>query len=393
MPARSIFTRHSESRFSFNKHLIETILGDAFCNNNTVQLLESGQAIFQAITESLSAAKIFICIEFYMFKDDETGKKLAQILKEKSRNGVKVYLLYDHFGSFLTANKFWSDMKKAGIMFRVSHPFKFSSPRSYFYRNHKKLLIIDGETAFTGGFNIADEYYGYFKNKQKAWRDIGICLKGPIVNIMLERFMKSWERWKGKPIIQDTLPQIFTGELQVIPIFASTGRARRRMRRLFVQSIKNSKKSICLTTPYFLPGRRVLRAIVSAARKGVKLKLLLPGKSDVKSVDYASRASYEKLLKSGVEIYNYQGTVLHAKTALFDDMWSIIGSTNLDYQSLLRNDESNIGILNKDFGLKMKDIFESDLKKSIMIDQHSWENRPLYQKVLEKVFFIILKKL
>jgi len=238
-------TRYSRSIDSIAniKVDIEDILGLPFSPNNYVKPLESGQLTFQSILEAVSNAKKVICIEFYIFKDDESGKKLAGILKERAVQGVKVYLLYDHFGSFLTSRKFWSDLKKVGINIQVSHPFKWTYPQGYIYRNHKKLLIIDGWKVFIGGFNIADEYHGYVRKKKNRWRDTGIYIEGPIASTMLDIFRKSWSKWKGSFVDFDIKHKDILHGTQVIPVFANSGKARRKMRRLFIFSIKNAKKN------------------------------------------------------------------------------------------------------------------------------------------------------
>lgn len=377
----------------YNRSVIENITGFPFTEHNRVRLLVSGHRTFQIILDCISAAKDIICIEFYIFKNDETGRKLAKALKEKARQGVRVYLLYDHFGSFLTSRRFWSDLKKVGIKVRVSHPFRWSAPRGYIYRNHKKLLIIDGTKAIIGGFNIADEYHGYLKKRKKTWRDTGTYLEGPIASTLLKIFNRSWTTWKGKPIQTDSKDQSFTTGVPVIPIFASSGKAKRRMRRLLIYSIRNAKESVMITTAYFNPGRRILKALVHAAQKGVDIKLLLPGKTDVMIVFYAGRAYYKRLLKAGVKIYNYKGTVLHSKAAVFDGCWSIIGSSNLDKQSLRRNEESNAGILDREFGSQLIALISNDLKDSVQVDLNTWLRRPLYQKFLEKFFSMIMKRL
>lgn len=376
-----------------NKTEIEKILGLPFTKNNNVRLLQSGLEVFQSILDAVSTAQRTICIEFYIFKDDDTGNKLSSLLKEKSRQGVSVYLLYDHFGSFLTARNFWSALKKEGVKVRVSHPFKLSSLKSYIYRDHKKLLIIDGQKAFMGGFNIADEYHRFFRKKKKIWRDMGIYLEGPITSSLLDIFSKSWKTWKGELIKSPPEHRQPTHGVPVIPIFVSSARTRRKMRRLLLYSIKNSKESILLTTAYFIPSRRILMALINAAQRGVNLKLLLPGKTDVLSVFYAGRSYYTRLLKAGVEIYNYQGAVLHSKTSVFDGCWSVIGSANLDFQSLRRNEESNVGIFDREFSRQITEVFQNDLKSSIKIDPETWSRRPLHQKFLEKFFSLIMRKL
>ncbi|MBI5664803.1 MAG: hypothetical protein HZC49_06920 [Nitrospirae bacterium] len=378
---------------ALRKSSVENILGSHFIENNKVRLLKNGHETFQTIFDLVSSAKELICIEFYIFKDDDTGKKLAALLKEKANAGVNVYLLYDHFGSFLTSRGFWSDLKNAGVKVRVSHPFKWSSPRGYIYRNHQKLLIIDGTKAVTGGFNIADEYHGYFKKRKLTWRDTGIYLEGPVAQTLLNIFQKSWSTWKGENITWNPAHKILVNGVPVIPIFANSGRARRRMRRLLVYSIRNARSSILLTTAYFIPGQRILRALVQAAKRGVSLKLLLPGESDVQSVFYAGRSHFSRLLKSGAEIYNYQGAVLHAKTAVFDGCWSIVGSANFDYQSLRRNEESNVGVFDAAFSAHMTEVFQTDLQNSLKVDAGKWALRPLHHKILEKLFSLIMKKL
>ncbi|RJQ23996.1 MAG: hypothetical protein C4560_00345 [Nitrospiraceae bacterium] len=375
------------------KSEIEHILGLPFSENNRVQLLKSGREAFQSILDAVSSAEKIVCIEFYIFKDDDTGQKLSGLLKEKARQGIDIYLLYDHFGSFLTSRRFWSDLKKEGIKVRVSHPFKWSSPRSYLYRNHKKLLVIDGKKAFMGGFNIADEYHGYFKRRREIWRDVVIYLEGPIASILQGIFNKSWRTWKGDLITMHAHHHQATEGLPVIPIFVNSRKARRKMRKLLLDSIKNARERILLTTAYFIPSRRILRALLSAARRGVDLKLLLPGKSDVLAAHYAGRNFYTRLLRSGAEIYNYQGAILHAKTAVFDGCWSIIGSTNLDLQSLRRNEESNVGILDVAFGKKMTEAFHGDLDNSVKIERNLWSARPLYEKILERLSSLFMKYL
>jgi cardiolipin synthase len=383
----------SSKQPNVTKHAIETILGLPFTENNKVRILKTGKETFQTILNAVSSAQKIICIEFYLFKDDNSGRQLAELLKKKAAEGVSVYLLYDHFGSFLTSRSFWLDLKKEGVKVRVSHPFKWSSPREYIYRNHKKLLVIDGQIAFTGGFNIADEYHGYFKKRKTVWRDTGIYLEGLIASTLLGIFSKSWRTWKGEVISLQIEHKPVDHGVSVIPIFANSGRARRRMRKLLLHSIRHSKESILLTTAYFVPGRKTSRALISAVQRGVKLKLLLPGESDVMPVFYASRSYYNRLLKEGVEIYNYQGAVLHSKTAVFDGCWSIVGSANIDFQSLGRNDESNVGVFDYNFSRNMMEVFYKDLENSVKIDPQTWRNRPFYQKFLEKFFFAIVRKL
>jgi cardiolipin synthase len=256
------------------------------------------------------------------------------------------------------------------------------------------MIIIDCDIAFTGGLNIANEYRGYHRlRKTRGWRDTGIFLEGPIADKLLEEFKKSWIIWKGTPInFQATIKPLKDG-LPVLPIFASSAKGRRQMRKLLYYSINSARESICLTTAYFTPSRRMLQILENAVKRGVEVKLLLPGKSDVSSAHYAGRAFFAKLLRSGVRIYNYHGEILHAKTSVFDELWSIIGSANLDFQSLRRNDEGNVGIIDREFGEQMAGIFSEDLKNSEEITLTAWLQRPLIDKIKEHFYALFRRRL
>jgi cardiolipin synthase len=379
---------------SFTRKAIHKVYGTPFTDGNNVKLLWKNKELFHTIFDSVKNARELICLEFYIFRNDETGNELAEILKQKASEGVKVYILHDHFGSFGTSIKFWKSLKKAGICIRASHPFKWASPFQYVYRDHKKLILIDGVKAFTGGLNIANEYRGYHRFKKKeGWRDTGIFLEGPIAKTLLDIFKESWKVWKGTPVYFNRNVEQIAGGLPVLPIFASSAKGRRRMRKLLYYSINQSRKSIYLTTAYFTPSRRMLQVLENAVLMGVDVKLLLPGKTDVLAAHYAGRAFFTKLLKAGVEIYNYEGEILHAKTAVFDEMWSIIGSANLDFQSLRRNDEGNVGIIDTGFGKQMTEIFNEDLNQSKKIILDMWLKRPFLEKVKEKFFAMFRRRL
>lgn len=379
---------------AFTKEAIEKLYGTKFTGGNEVRLLWKSEESFNVIFNAVSEAKKFICLEFYIFRDDDTGTELADLLIRKALQGVSVYVLYDHFGSFGTSKKFWRKMKSAGIHVLASHPFKWTSPLKYAHRNHKKIIIIDGAKTFTGGLNIANEYRGYYLKKHKrAWRDTGIILEGHIAGVFFEEFKKSWNLWGGRHITHKTEFNLGGGRFSVFPIFASSSKGRKKLRSLLYYSINASNASICLTTAYFTPSRKLIRTFSNAVKRGVGVKLLLPSESDVKAAHYAGRASFTKLLKAGVEIYNYEGDILHAKTAVFDNCWSVIGSANLDYQSLMWNDEGNAGILDEVFGREMTEIFNSDLQNSKKIDLQQWEKRGFFEKLKERFFSLFRKRL
>ena len=239
------------------------------------------------------------------------------------------------------------------------------------------------------------------------------CLRGLIAWTLLSEFKKSWLLWGGKPIeaevkslelkvknkeselktLNSQLSTLNSDGLPVLPIFASSSRGRRRLRRLLYYSINHAGKSIFLTTAYFTPSRRMIDMLSEAVTRGVIVRLLLPLKSDVLAADYAGRASFTELLRAGVQIYNYKGRILHAKTAVFDGCWSIIGSANLDFQSLRWNDEGNVGILDKNFGQEMIDVFEEDIKNSARIEMEEWIKRNFCEKIKERFFALFRRRL
>ena len=378
---------------------IERISKQRFSFAIRVQLLWRGRESFQILFDAVSRAERFVCLQFYIIKDDDTGTTMSEVLRQKSREGTKVYILYDHFGSLGTPRNFWREMRRAGIEIRASHPFKWAAPFHYVHRDHRKLIVIDLKKAFTGGLNIANEYSGFhLRRRSRGWRDTGILVEGPIVNELFDTFKKSWAIWGGGKIIHSEGNEKKSGKLPknsvpALPIFVYSGKGRKRMKSLLRYSIDHARTSLLLTTAYFIPSRRLIESLEGAVRRGVKVRLLVPGKSDIPAASYAGRSFFNRLLKAGIEIHTYLGEMLHAKTYLFDQCWSIVGSTNLDYQSLRYNDEGNIGILDRSFSSKMTEVFEEDLRNSTKIDEETWRRRPFWEKLKEHFFALFRKRL
>jgi cardiolipin synthase len=383
---------------SFSRDTLEGIVGSVFAENNSVKLLYKGRDAFTAIIDTVAGARSFICFQFYIFRNDETGNEIAAVLRKKAKEGVSVYILYDHFGSFGTPHSFWDGLKAEGIHIRASRPFKWLSPFHYARRDHRKLIIVDGERAFTGGLNIANEYRGFHLRHKKGWRDTGIVLDGPIASDLLAQFMKSWNVWGPEAGRFSSYPSPAdksapSDGLPVIPIFASSAKGRRRMRKILYHSIQSARASLYLTTAYFTPSRRMVDSLEEAVKRGVDVRLLLPGQSDIPAAYHAGRAFFARLLKAGVRIYAYQGEVLHAKSSVFDSYWSIVGSANLDFQSLRWNDEGNVGILDEGFGREMTAVFHGDMNHSIEITRKEWAKRPFCEKVKERFFVLFRRRL
>lgn len=390
------------SRGNLSRQAIEEVYGATFMDGNIVSLLYSGEGAIESVTAAIESARSTVCLQFYIYRNDTTGEALAALLAKKASEGVKVRLIYDHLGSLGTPRAFWRRLEALGIEVRASHPFMWLTPWKYTRRDHRKLLIVDGTIAFTGGLNIADEYWGFALKKaqatlkaRKPWRDTGIMMKGPAAWALYNEFFRSWEALTIGKLMQTREPVEVEspGSLPVLPIFASSGRLRRQMRKLLYFSIMNAKSDICLTTAYFTPSWMMLDTLEQAVRRGVRVRLLLPETSDVPLIHYTSRYFYSRLLRAGVEIYNYRGRMLHAKTYIFDRLWSIVGSANLDFRSLRHNDEGNVGIIDEGFAEIMVRKFEEDITHSARIVYEEWHARPLWQKAVEWVVTLFRRKL
>lgn len=377
----------------FTREGIERLYGRPFIDGNSIKLLWRGTDAFREIVEAINSARNLICLQFYIYRNDETGIMLARLLKQKASEGVDVYILYDHLGSIFTPHRFWSELKSAGIKVKASYPFLWFSPSKYSRRDHRKLITIDHGTAFTGGLNVANEYWGTILKHKRPWRDTGILIKGPAAVDLTGRFFKAWRR-AGLRGVGYRPPEVpHAGGLAVLPIFSSSFTGRRQMRKLLYYSIFHADKDICLTTAYFIPSRRMVRAIVNAIGRGVRVRLIVPLLSDVMAAHYASRYFYTRLLRAGVEIYLYKGSMLHAKSYVFDAQWSVVGSANLDPRSLRWNDEGNVGILDEDFASQLMDLFQRDIETSERVELSAWIKRPLKDKLLERFFSFFRRRL
>lgn len=391
--ARRNTAKQAARAHGFTRDDIEEKYGSRFIGGNELKLLWRGTDAYREIESAVRSARQTICLQFYIFRDDETGTALAGMLKEKAAEGVNVYIMYDHLGSLFTPKSFWRSLVRAGINVNASYPFMWLSPGKYFRRDHRKLIIVDSKVAFTGGLNIANEYWGTALRKKRPWRDTGLLITGPAASELEELFFNAWCRLCRESMTRERSPVQPSGHLPVLPIFSSSARGRRRMRRLLFYSIFHADHEICLTTAYFIPSRRLVQALSNAVARRVKVRILLPGSSDIRAVFHASRHYYSRLLRAGVEIYEYKGSMLHAKTYTFDREWSIVGSANLDPRSMRWNDEGNVGVLDKGLGHELIRVFEEDLLGADTIDMAQWSRRPMRQKALEWFFALFRRGL
>jgi cardiolipin synthase len=353
-----------------------------FSSDNRVELFPHGGEFFIALLNACQNAQRFIALEFYLIRDDCAGCSFAEVLRAATSRGVEVLLLYDYVGCFDTPAAYFNRLRQAGVKCVAFNPPSFRRGLAWFdKRDHRKIAIIDGELAFVGGVNIGDEYAGYGENP-KRWRDVGVGVRGPSVADLQRLFLENWHGEGGGEAgradeVRESTP---AGDAGVTVVSGGPHHTRSFIRASFRVAIASASSSVKIINPYFVPGVRVLRSLLRAARRGVAVQLVLPAISDVPLVRLVSRGYLSPLLKAGIEVYERQGTVLHAKVMLTDDHWTTIGSANLDLRSFHRNYEVNVTVDSKDFAQQVEKMFAEDLQMSRRItkeehDARSWSAR------------------
>lgn len=354
---------------------------------NRATLYRYGSEFFPALLEAIPLAKASICLEFYTVNDDETGRLVADALLAAAARGVRVYLLYDYVGCFDTPTAFFKRLSKGGICCRAFNP-PFRKGLAWFdKRDHRKIVVIDGWCAFTGGMNIADVYSGFGKTRNK-WRDVGLRIEGEVGIELLRLFRETWTEECGIPpsgCDPGPAPEI-VGDAKISVINGGPHHKRSFIRSAFRLAIASASESVTIANPYFVPGPRVIRSMLRAAGRGVKVRLLLPFKSDVPLVRLVSRSYYSQLLRNGVEIFEMDRAVLHEKVLLVDGNWTMVGSANMDLRSFHRNYELNVVVDSNDFGAQVAVMLETDLAQARRIVLHEHESRGWPIRFLERLF-------
>ncbi len=371
--------------------VIEELTGRPLIVGNKVTLLISGEVTYKAMTKAIRAARDHINFETFIFEDDEVGRRFADLLIEKQREGVQVNLIYDSAGSFNTPAAFFQELMSYGInvaQFNPVNPLKAKKADFLTHRDHRKILVIDGKIAFTGGVNISAVYSSSpsgAKVKGEPWRDTDIQVEGPAVAEFQRLFIDTWNRQKAPELAErNYFPKLDQKGNDLIQLVGSTpGERNRDTYVMYVSAITFAQKSIHLTNAYFVPDEQTVRALMDAAQRGLDVRIILPSTSDSSLVFWAGRSYYSELLESGVRLYERGGGMLHAKTAVIDSVWSTVGSSNFDLWSFARNDEVNTVILGHDFAAEMEAMFAADLKASEEMTPEKWKSRPLPGRIRE----------
>ena len=359
--------------------------------HNRVEFFPEGAAMFRALHAGLRSARRFILVEYYMIRSDRTGAAFAAELAGAVRRGVVVWLIYDYVGSIDTPASFFHRMAQQGIELI---PFNVPSLRRGLHwfdrRSHHKMTIIDGTQAFLGGFNIGDEYSGLAEGERR-FHDVGFSIAGSAVNELVRLFQETWRMERGQAPrlpsgdVEKNLRARATGRANVAIVSGGPHQTRSAIGGAFLLSIASAAAEVLIVTPYFVPGPRMMRALIRAARRGVRVRLLLPARSDVPPVQLLGRSYYGPLLKNGIEIYELGREILHAKVMLIDGKRTVVGSANLDQRSFHRNFEVNLIIDDTAFSGQVTAMLRKDFADSrrILLDDH--ERRGMLVRFLERV--------
>ncbi|MHC1697383.1 MAG: cardiolipin synthase [Geobacteraceae bacterium] len=356
-------------------------------SGNKVELFRNGGDFFPAMFREFELATRHICIEFYILRNDRIGNLFAESLINAVQRGVTVYLMYDYLGSLETPGAYFRRLEEAGVIcFPFNRP-SFKRGLAWFdRRNHRKFAVIDGTRAFLGGMNIGDEYAG-FGESVSHWRDVGFRLEGAAVAQLQKLFVDLWTSEAGNLPVKLAPPLLLSppGTAEVMVVSGGPHHNASFIRSSFRMAIAGAAKSVRIVTPYFVPGPRIVRSLLRAAKRGVRIQLLLPAITDVPLAKIASRAYLSPLLHAGVEIYERQGTILHAKLLLIDSCWVTVGSANFDLRSFHRNYEVNVVIDSPKFGQQIEEMLTEDFSQSRQITLQEHEKRPWIEKLLERL--------
>ena len=376
--------------------------GKHFVEGNQVRLLRNGSAAYPEMLSAIASAEQQILLEMYWFGSDVIGQKFAAALGAAALRGVEVSIIFDAVGSVGASDQMFAELERAGaqvIEFNPIAPWKQRFRLSRLTRrDHRKILVIDGKTGFTGGINIAD-YWLPLDDGGAGWRDDMVRIDGPAVAGLSDCFARVWARLRGRKLrLTDALrqpPILDSSRRSRLPAIRVLGqrflRTQREISRAYLHYLRRAERRIFIANSYFVPDGRVLRALARAARRGVDVRIIVPGQSDVDIVRHASRAVWGRLLRAGVRIFEWDESVLHAKTAVVDGLWSTIGTFNFDYMSLRMNLEVNVSVLDAPFAGRLEASFLEDFDHCREVSLVDFRFRPLGQRLLEYLAYRLRK--
>ena len=347
---------------------------------NRIELLFDGDETFPAMLRDIKNARYTITFAQYLYKDGPIARDLAQAFAERCRAGIEAHILIDSQGSSDIPDDIPAIMREAGCHVEF-FPWKLVS---YNYRNHRRVLVIDGQIGFTGGYGISEAWMGDGRTPEH-WRDTNVRIEGPVVQHLQAAFIESWLETTGVALGgKGYFPRLEPrGNIPAQMVKSSPAGGSFQNYLLFLLSIASAKKSILITNSYFIPDDRMIDALLRATARGVRVVVLVPGKIDVQLTYRASRSNYGRMLLGGIQIFEYMAALMHAKTMVVDGVWATIGSTNFDNRSFALNEELNLTVYNADIARRLNHEFEQDLKYSKQITYEDWNARGLKERFFE----------
>ncbi|HVQ33476.1 MAG TPA: phospholipase D-like domain-containing protein [Lysobacter sp.] len=371
------------------------LLGPSILGGNTVHDLQNGAEIFPAMLEAIKGARRTISFETYIYWDGKVGQRFADAFSERARAGVKVHVTIDWAGSVTMDEAQLKQMEGAGVEVQRYRPLHWYNLSRMNNRTHRKLLIVDGRIAFTGGVGIGDPWDGHAQDKDH-WRDMHFRIEGPVVAQFQAAFNDNWIKTTGRVLNgDDNFPALQPVDGMDAQLFISSPAGGSESTHLmFLMTIAAAEHSIDLEAAYFIPDELISSALIEARRRGVRIRVIVPGKNtDSDAARHASKDGWGPLLKSGIEIYEYDPTMFHNKLLIVDRQMVSVGSTNFDLRSFRLNDEASLNVYDAAFAAHMTEVFERDLKPTTRYTYETWEKRPLKEKFMEKVVLPIKSQL
>ena len=374
---------------------MSVMLGPAIVGGNRVEDLQNGDEIFPAMLKSIRAAKKTITFETYIYWSGDIGKELAEALAERAKAGVKVAVLLDWVGSIKMDEDLIQTMKDAGAQVQRYRPLHWYNLARMNNRTHRKLLVVDGHTAFTGGVGVAEQWTGHAQDPDH-WRDMHFKVEGPVVAQVQAAFNDNWIKATGD-VLNGTdyfPPSQKAGDMDAHLFISSPAGGSESMHLMYLMGIAAAEHSIDLQASYFVPDELIHNALIAARQRGVTVRILVPGEHiDSDTVRLASKAEWGPLLQAGIEIYEYLPTMMHNKLLIIDKEMVSVGSTNFDVRSFRLNDEASLNVYDHAFAEKMTRVFNDDLKHTKRYTYEVWEKRPLTEKLIERFVLPIKSQL
>jgi cardiolipin synthase len=360
----------------------------------TAEILQNGDQFYRAMLDAIRAARDTINFEVYIFDSDHTGRKFIEAFSERARAGVEVRLLLDWFGSIRLKRADRRTLRAAGVRIEFFRPLALRNLVRIYRRTHRRAIVIDGTVAFTGGAAVSDKWAGDARNP-KEWRDSMTRVTGPLVTGIQSAFATNWVYCCGEVIAGPRFYPIGdrTGHACALSVVSSPSDAQQPIRLLFWITFINARRRLWIASSYFIPDQHLRKAVKVRALAGVDVRILVPGNhTDAIPVQYAGRGFYDELLAAGVRIFEYQPTMMHAKTVLADAGWTLVGSANMDERSMELNEENLLGIAETEFAQAVAAGLELDFTRSKEIRLEEWRRRPLYRRVFERAAKLLIEQ-